>query len=141
MAKGAIADGSALDALANMVKGQHGDESYIYHPEKFAKAALSREVKAPKDGYVCHMDTESIGIASVCLGAGRSKKEDVIDHKAGIILKKKYGEAVKAGDTLAVLYADEEKLFAEAEKKLLAAYEIGETKPAEEPLIYDRVTV
>ena len=123
-----------------MVKGQHGDESYIYHPEKFPRAALSREVKAEKDGYVCHMDTESIGIASVCLGAGRSKKDDVIDYKAGIILKKKYGEPVKAGETLAVLYADDEKLFAEAEKKLLAAYEIGDTKPAEEPLVYDRVT-
>lgn len=140
LAEKAIADGSALDALANMVKGQHGDESYIYHPEKFERASLSREVKAEKDGYVCHMDTESIGIASVCLGAGRSKKEDAIDYKAGIILKKKYGEAVKAGDTLAVLYADDETLFAEAEKKLLAAYEIGDAKPAEEPLVYDRVT-
>ena len=39
-----------------------------------------------------------------------------------------------------VIYADDEKLFAEAEKKLLAAYEIGDTKPAEEPLVYDRVT-
>ena len=140
LAEGAMADGSALDALANMVKGQHGDESYIYHPEKFPRSALSKEVKAEKDGYVCHMDTESIGIASVCLGAGRSKKDDVIDYKAGIILKKKYGEPVKAGETLAVLYADDEKLFAEAEKKLLAAYEIGDTKPAEEPLVYDRVT-
>ena len=140
LAEGAMADGSALDALANMVKGQHGDESYIYHPEKFLRSALSKEVKAEKDGYVCHMDTESIGIASVCLGAGRSRKDDVIDYKAGIILKKKYGEPVKAGETLAVLYADDEKLFAEAEKKLLAAYEIGDTKPAEEPLVYDRVT-
>ena len=52
-------------------------------------------MKAEKDGYVCHMDTESIGIASVCLGAGRSRKDDVIDYKAGIILKKKYGEPVK----------------------------------------------
>lgn len=140
LAEGAMADGSALDALANMVKGQHGDESYIYHPEKFPRSALSKEVKAEKNGYVCHMDTESIGIASVCLGAGRSRKDDVIDYKAGIILKKKYGEPVKAGETLAVLYADDEKLFAEAEKKLLAAYEIGDTKPAEEPLVYDRVT-
>ena len=140
LAEGAMADGSALDSLANMVKGQHGDESYIYHPEKFPRSALSKEVKAEKDGYVCHMDTESIGIASVCLGAGRSRKDDVIDYKAGIILKKKYGEPVKAGETLAVLYADDEKLFAEAEKKLLAAYEIGDTKPAEEPLVYDRVT-
>ena len=110
LAEGAMADGSALDALANMVKGQHGDESYIYHPEKFPRSALSKEVKAEKDGYVCHMDTESIGIASVCLGAGRSRKDDVIDYKAGIILKKKYGEPVKAGETLAVLYADDEKL-------------------------------
>ena len=85
LAEGAMADGSALDALANMVKGQHGDESYIYHPEKFPRSALSKEVKAEKDGYVCHMDTESIGIASVCLGAGRSRKDDGIDYKAGII--------------------------------------------------------
>ena len=95
--KGAMADGSALDALPIWSRGQHGDESYIYHPEKFPRSALSKEVKAEKTAMSRHMDTESIGIASVCLGAGRSRKDDVIDYKAGIILKKKYGEPVKAG--------------------------------------------
>ena len=61
------------------------------------KAPLSREVKASETGFITHMDTEGIGVASVMLGAGRSKKEDTIDYSAGILLEKKYGDCVRAG--------------------------------------------
>jgi len=97
-------------------------------------------VKAERSGYITHIDTEACGIASVMLGAGRSRKEDVIDYSAGIYLEKKYGDAVEAGQVLAVLYASDESLFAEAEKKLLDAYEIGGEPAAPKKLIYARVT-
>ncbi len=140
MAGKAIADGSALEALARMVEGQGGDPAYVREPERFERAPYACEVKAPKAGYITHMDTEGIGIASVMLGAGRSKKEDVIDYSAGILLKKKYGEMVETGDVLAVLYASDEGLFEGAVEKLLASYCIGVKEPEKEALVYARVT-
>ncbi len=140
MAKKALEDGSGLQTLAAMVKAQGGDEAYILDTGRFGKARFCHEVKAERSGYITHIDTEACGIASVMLGAGRSRKEDVIDYSAGIYLEKKYGDAVEAGQVLAVLYASDESLFAEAEKKLQGAYEIGGEPAAPKKLIYARVT-
>ena len=123
-----------------MVEGQGGDKSYVEQPDKFPCASYSYEVLADKEGVITHMDTESVGIASVLLGAGRSRKEDVIDLSAGIVLKKKYGEKVQAKDVLAVLYASDESLFKDAAQKLKSAYTIGAGVPEEKKRIYARVT-
>lgn len=140
MAETVIADGTAWEALIRMAEGQGGDKSYVEHPEKLPCAPYSFEVRAERDGWIAHMDTESVGITSVLLGAGRSKKEDVIDPAAGILLKKKYGEQVQAGDVLAVLLASDENLFPDAAEKLKQAYVIGEEAPEAKKLIYARVT-
>ena len=59
-----MADGSALDTFAAMVKAQGGDPAWIYHPELFPAAPYSREVKAPADGYVVSVDCEGYGTAA-----------------------------------------------------------------------------
>lgn len=140
MARKAMEDGSALKSLADMVKAQGGDETYILDTGRFAAAACRHEVLADRDGYINHIDTEACGIASVMLGAGRSRQEDLIDYTAGILLQKKYGDTVRTGDVLAVLYAADEKLFADAQQKLLAAYHIDRTPAEVKKLIYARVT-
>ena len=140
LAEDSIADGRGLQALKAMVESQGGDGSYIDHPEKFSQAPYSMEVKADKAGYVSHMDTEAVGIASVMLGAGRSRKEDPIDHSAGLILRKKYGDPVQPGDVLAVLRTSDQKLLSGAAEKLRAAYQIGREKGPEKKLVYARVT-
>ncbi len=139
MAQDAITSGKALDTFAQMVKAQGGDPEYIYHPENFAKAPCVHEVKLDKDGYVASVNTEQYGLASLLLGAGRNTKEDEIDLSAGYILKKKTGDAVKAGDTLAVLYASREELFAAAERTLLAATTITAEAPEKRPLIFETI--
>lgn len=139
-AEAAMRDGSGLATLAKMVKAQGGDPSYILDTEHFKKAPYSYEVKADRSGYITHIDTEACGIASVLLGAGRSKKEDSIDYSAGIWLEKKYGEYVEEGQVLARLYASEEALFAEAACKLSKAYVISGEAAAEKPFIYARIT-
>ena len=96
LAQGAIEDGSALKCLKSMVESQGGDGRYVENPGLFHKAPLNREVKAFETGFITHMDTEGIGVASVMLGAGRNKKEDTIDYSAGILLEKKYGDSVRA---------------------------------------------
>ncbi len=139
MAKEAIANGTALQMFARMVKAQGGNEEWILHPELFPKAKYSHIVTAKKEGYILSVDTESYGVASLLLGAGRNTKEDVIDPTAGVYLCAKTGDFVKAGDPLAILYSGKENGFAAAEARLLAATKIGEQKPQAQPLILDVV--
>jgi len=140
LAEGAIADGSALARLIAMVEAQGGDSSVIKDTSLFARAAFEREVKALESGYIIHMNTEQCGIASSLLGAGRVTKESVIDYTAGIALKKKVGQKVEEGETMAVLFASKEELFAASEKEFLKAVTISSQKPEAEPLIYASVT-
>lgn len=135
-----IANGEALKRLAAMVEAQGGDSSVIFDTDKFAKAAYAHEVLAKKSGYITFMDTESCGIASAMLGAGRETKDSQIDFAAGIILKKKVGDYVEAGEPIAVFYADHEALFAAAEQRYQDAVTIQEEKAEETPLVYARVT-
>ena len=131
-----ITSGKALDKLADMVRAQGGDADWAYHPDRFPKAPFSYTVKVPKTGYIVRVDAEGYGVASLLLGAGRNTKDDVIDMSAGIYLHAKTGDFVNAGEPIATLYASDRALFEAAEKRLLAATEIGEGAPAEKPLIY-----
>jgi pyrimidine-nucleoside phosphorylase len=83
------------------------------------------------------MDAERIGTSASLLGAGRIEKDDVIDYAAGIVLSKKTGDFVKAGETLAVLCTSNESLLADAEGKFLSAFTYSKAPIALEPTIYD----
>lgn len=135
-----LQNGEALNRLIAMAEAQGGDGSVLRDPQRFEKAPYQHEVKAGKTGYITHMDTESCGIASSMLGAGRETKDSEIDFSAGIILKKKTGDYVEMGETLAVMYASDEKLFSAAEKRYLDAVVIEAEKAEKQPLIYARVT-
>ncbi|MDE7168549.1 MAG: pyrimidine-nucleoside phosphorylase [Clostridia bacterium] len=136
MAKGAISDGSALAKFRQTVAAQGGNAALIDNPAKFAKAKYSHVVKSATRGYICKVDTEAYGLASLALGAGRNTMEDKIDYSAGIILKRKTGDFVDAGEEIATLYANDKTKFAAAEKLLLAATQLQEKKPQNEPLVY-----
>lgn len=140
MAKGVLEDGSGLKTLAQMVKAQGGDETYIFHTDQFPKAPYVQSVLAESDGYVIHIDTEVCGNASTLLGAGRNKKEDPIDYSAGIILHTKYAEPVKKGQVLVSLHTSNEALLEEAANQIRKAYVIGENPPEQKKLIYAKVT-
>ncbi len=140
MAREAIANGSAFKKLLELVKAQGGDASYLEDLDKFDKALYSLEVKSPKTGFVHHMDTEGIGIASVILGAGRKTKEDIIDFSAGIKLVKKTGDMLSEGDVLAILYTNNQASLEEAKSKLLDSYIIDDEDYVDKPLVLARVT-
>lgn len=140
LAERAIADGSALATLCRMVRAQGGDARVLTGEADFEAAPFSREVCAPRAGFVTRMDAEAIGEVSVVLGAGRETKESVIDPAAGLILHRKYGDAVQAGESLATLCTSRQETLAEAAQRYGAAITIGETRPAPRPLIFARVT-
>lgn len=136
----AIGSKRALEKLIAMIEAQGGDGSVITNTGKFEKAKYNIEVIAEHEGYISHMDTESIGRTAVILGAGREEKDSAIDYSAGIILHKKYGDRVSKGEVLASLYANEERLFAPAKEKFISALSFSEGKPYMKPLILARVS-
>ena len=140
MVEEVIGSGKALDKLIEMVAAQGGDTEVIKNSEKFKKPKFSFELKSDRKGYISHMDTETIGIASSLLGAGRKTKEDSIDYSAGIKLIKKTGDYVKPTDVLCIMYADNEDLFAEAEKKFLSGLEFSDEKVNVGPLVLAKVS-
>ena len=139
LAKKAIADGSARQTLVKMVHAQGGNEKLLLDTSLFKKAAYDYEVKAPKTGYIEHVDTESYGMASLALGAGRAKKEDPIDYSAGITLEKKTGDFVKEGDVIAVLHTNKPESVKEAEERILKATEISSEPVEKKPIILGRI--
>ena len=134
-----LSDGSALEKLAEMVELQGGDPSYILDPSKFASAPYSKAVTARESGYISHMDTEKVGLACMALGAGRQRKDDIIDPAAGIVLHKKTGDKVEAGEKVATLLASDKNLFAEAAEHFAAALTYSSTAPAQKPVVFDMV--
>ena len=140
MVKEVIANGKALEHLAAMVRAQGGDDAVIWDTQKFAKAPYSYEVCAKESGYITFMDTESCGIASAMLGAGRETTDSGIDFAAGIIIHKKVGDYVEKGESLATMYASREELFEAAAKRYLSAVTQKSIRAEEEKLVYARVT-
>lgn len=139
MAKKCLEDGSAFNKMVEFVEAQGGDSSYIKDTSKFEKAKFEHEVKAKEDGYVFEMDTEKIGISSVILGSGRQTKDDIIDFQAGIRLEKKTGDEVSKGDTLAILYTNDESSIEASQDLIYEAYKIKSEKPNMNPLVLARV--
>lgn len=140
MAEEAVASGAAYEKLKQMFAAQGGDVSVLDDPDKFQKAKFSRPLLAAESGYLVQMDTEMVGNASVGLGAGRITKEDVIDFAAGIVLHKKTGDKVEAGECLATLYADQEEKFDAAEEMFRAALTFGPEPEPVPALVMARVT-
>ena len=122
-----------------MCAAQGGDAAVLDQPQKLYEKAQVYELTAPQDGWVERMDAERCGRASMLLGAGRETKDSVIDPAAGIVLCRKTGEAVQKGQTLAWLYTNRPDQLEQARRTLLESYVFSAKKPAEIPLIYDRI--
>ncbi len=131
-----MTDGTALGTFADMVEAQGGDPNWIHQPERFPAAPYNRVVLAPADGFITAVNCEGYGTAALLLGAGRNRKEDVIDPTAGMILHAKTGDAVTKGQPIATLYTSRAELLDAAEEKLLDSTEIGAEAPEAWPLIF-----
>lgn len=134
-----VEDGSALRKLAEFVKAQGGDESYVYEPEKLPCAKIRKELQAPEDGYIQKIVCDEVGICSLILGGGRETKESQIDLSVGICLLQKVGAYVHRGDVLAEVFANDGQKLEEAMARLQQAYHIGPKEVKEQKVILDVV--
>ena len=133
-----VESGAALRKLAEMVHAQHGDESYILHPEKFVLGSRY-EVVAQVDRFVDKMNAANIGRAVTLLGGGRMKKEDKIDFSVGVVMSVCLGSAVKKGDVLCTVYHNGKGLD-EAVEMLKQSIHIGDKAPSAHKIAYAYVS-
>jgi len=127
--KSLLEDGSAFNKFVELVEAQGGDSSVLYEPDKYPSSNFSEDIAAASSGYVESIDPYALGIASVALGAGRKKIDDVLDHKAGIKLFKKLGDSVSQGDKLASLYSNSKEKLESQLDEIESAVVIGNEKP------------
>ena len=130
-----IGDGSALRKLAQFVEAQGGNPAAVYEPELLPKAHIIKEILSPVTGYVGHIACDEIGICSLILGGGRETKDSEIDLSVGLILCKKVGDYVQAGEPLAVIHANDEEKCRAAEERFIGAYTFVKDKPKKQPFI------
>ncbi|HFG8992493.1 TPA: pyrimidine-nucleoside phosphorylase [Staphylococcus argenteus] len=106
----AIESGAALDKFKTFVENQGGDATVIDHPERLPQAAYQIDYKAKNSGYVTELVSNDIGVASMMLGAGRLTKEDDINLAVGIVLNKKIGDKVEAGESLLTIHSNRQNV-------------------------------
>jgi len=73
----------------------------------------------------------------VILGGGRAKKEDSVDPSVGVVLHRKLGDAVSAGEPLCTIHYNSETQAKEAAALLQKSFRIAEAAPSDKkPLIH-----
>ncbi len=134
-----LESGEGLAKLAEMVRCQGGNPAAVYDTGLLPKAQSTKDVLAARDGYVGAITTNQIGYAAKALGAGREKKEDPIDPAAGLIMRVRLGDRVRAGQPLCTLHLGPLSREAEAERLIQSAVLLQPDPPAPHPLIYGEI--
>jgi pyrimidine-nucleoside phosphorylase len=130
-----------LDRLADLIVAQGGNRAVVDNPDLLPQSRTTLEVTSETSGYVTAIDALEVGLASKILGAGRKTKDETIDLSIGISLKKKIGDKVESGESLAVFYSDgDDKKIKPAKKKFLESYTIRQDRIDPPKLLYVRIT-
>jgi pyrimidine-nucleoside phosphorylase len=138
MLEESMRNGKALQSFKTFLAAQGGDASVVDDPTKLPAAKYMIEVLAEKSGYVAEITAEMIGIAAMMLGAGRVTKESVIDLAVGVVLHKKVGDFVQAGESLVTIHSNQESVQ-DVINKIHAAYKLVNEKVEAPTLIYTEI--
>lgn len=125
MLKESISSGAALEKLSLMVSAQHGDGRDVYDTSRLPLAPVQYEALAEAGGYVQRIEAEKVGLVSMHLGGGRATKDSEIDLSVGLVLHKKVGDKVEAGDSLATIHASSPEKAEEAARLLKNCFELS----------------
>jgi len=135
----ALDSGRALDKFREMVEIQGGDPRIVDDSSLLSHATHDIPIVAESNGVVQSVDTYRIGMLAVDLGAGRRRKEDLIDPAVGFEIYKKIGDEVREGEALATVHANDESKGLEVAEELEDCFETGDGSPNVPPLIIKRL--
>ncbi len=131
-----LASGAGLETFRQVIELQGGDPRVCDDTGRLPQARERFELLAESAGVVGRIACRSVGHACMLLGGGRETVDSRIDPAVGVVLRKKVGERVAKGESLATVHANDRKRLDDAVQRLRTAFEIGETAPVPRPLIH-----
>jgi pyrimidine-nucleoside phosphorylase len=131
-----IISGEAHDKQLAFIKKQGG---ILPNLEGFINVKEIVEVKSKDTGYISDINALGIGLAAMKLGAGRATKEDAIDPDVGIVIRKKVGDTVEKGETIAFLYNNLDNIE-EIIKEVEDSYIVTKEKVEKQDIIFEIIT-
>ncbi|WP_337011748.1 thymidine phosphorylase [Pantoea sp. AS142] len=134
-------NGKAADVFGRMIAAQQGPADFVERYDTYLPAPmLSKPVYADQPGIVSSMDTRALGLAVVAMGGGRQRASDSIDYSVGLSEMITLGERADAQRPLAIIHANSEDKWQQAAAAVKAALVLGDSAPAEMPVVYRRVS-
>jgi thymidine phosphorylase len=134
-------NGKAAEVFGRMVAAQGGPADFVERYDSYLpKATLSKPVFAEHSGIITAMDTRELGMSVVGLGGGRRRATDSIDYSVGLTDMVRLGDNVDAQRPLAIVHASDEASWQQAAQAVRSAIVLGDKAPAENPVVYRRIT-
>jgi pyrimidine-nucleoside phosphorylase len=133
-ARRALDDGTALHTMKRFIAAQGGPERL--GADDLPVAPVMVDVAAPHGGIVQRVDARALGVLARDMGAGRATKTDVIDPAVGLVVHRKAGDAVLAGEALVTLHLARPDGREDVVARCAAAFAIGDTPPPARPLVH-----
>ena len=133
-----LRDGTAMDSFRALVAAQGGDLAAL-SAGPLPIVTHSETITAPRDGTMGNIDAMAVGLAVWRLGAGRSFPGERVQSGAGLLIHRRPGEPVVAGQALFTLITETPERFEAAMAELDGGWTVGDAAPAQRPLIIDRI--
>lgn len=135
-----ITSGKALQKFREIIKAQGGDEKVVEDYSLLPGAKYTLEVYPEEDGYVREIDALRLGLTAMKLGAGRQKKEDVIDLGVGIWIFKKVGDFSEKEKPLAKILANDKNKLNWAVKEVEESFILSKEKVPKRKVVWAKIT-
>ena len=142
----ALESGAAAERFAKMVALLGGPKDLLDKPgahlaqAKIVKPLLVKDTSLSPGGYVNAIDTRAVGMTVVELGGGRRVATDQLNFAVGLTQLTGLGEQLSADHPLAFIHADTEDSWQQAARQLASAYQVGDSQPAANPVIYQTIS-
>jgi pyrimidine-nucleoside phosphorylase len=134
-----LASGRALVKFAQVIAEQGGDARVVEDYSLLPAAVEEESVVAWEDGYIARLEAEAMGRAAMGLGAGRERLDSPIDPAVGLVLEKKVGDPVIAGERICAIFSNDRARLPQARERVRAAIAISPEPVAPGHLILGQV--
>jgi pyrimidine-nucleoside phosphorylase len=135
--RAALESGAAWEKFLAMIAAQGGDAGCVSRPDGLPTAPVVLDVTGDRPGVIREIDTFGLGDLIVRIGGGRASKEDTIDPRVGMMVRKRLGEKIERGEPLAQLHLARQD--PEAARRAAACFVIGDAPAPPPALILERV--
>ncbi|HEY3749848.1 MAG TPA: thymidine phosphorylase [Pseudonocardiaceae bacterium] len=126
-----LASGAAYETWCRMISAQGGDPDAA-----LPTADTVHMVEAPGDG-VLSLNAYAVGVAAWRLGAGRARKEDPVDHAAGVLCLARPGDRVTQGQPVLELRTNRPDTVPAALDALVGGWSVADEAPPPGELVLD----